>query len=290
MHSPRRPKKTRPLSHRDGESGGNHPAKVSAMNIELDISDQVATITLNRPEIHNAFDDQLIAELNRSLEKVENDDNARLVVLAANGKSFSAGADLNWMRRMADYAEDENFNDAMKLADMLQRLDELRKPTIAKVQGHAFGGGVGLVACCDIAVAAEPAKFCLSEVRLGLIPSIIGPFVVRAIGAREARRYFQTAERFDAEEACRIGLVHHTVAPVKLDDVADEIIGNLLQGGPEAQAAAKAFIALNDQAPINKELLRDAAKRIANLRASPEGKEGLSAFLEKRPPKWRPAN
>ncbi|MDZ7842691.1 MAG: enoyl-CoA hydratase/isomerase family protein [Gammaproteobacteria bacterium] len=257
--------------------------------LQLDIDQKgIATLTLNRPDRHNAFDDELIAALHGHLEKIEADPAVRLVVLAANGKSFSAGADLNWMRRMSDYSEDENFEDAMQLANMLERLDALRKPTIARVQGHAFGGGVGLVACCDIAVAAGSAKFCLSEVRLGLMPSIISPFVVRAIGAREARRYFQTAERFDAEEAFRIGLVHRTVAPVALDDAVDEIIGNLLQGGPEAQSATKDFIALNDSTPINKELLRDAARRIANLRASDEGKEGLSAFLEKRSPGWRP--
>jgi len=257
--------------------------------IEVDTDTRgVATLTLSRPDKHNAFDDALIAELDRALRQVEGDDAVRLLVLAAEGKSFSAGADLNWMRRMADYSEDENFEDAMRLADMLQRLDELRKPTIARVQGHAFGGGVGLVACCDVAVAAQPAKFCLSEVRLGLMPSIISPFVVRAIGAREARRYFQTAERFDAAEALRIGLVHRTVAPEALDEVVAGIIDALLQGGPEAQAAAKDFIALNDAAPINKELLRDAARRIANLRASDEGREGVSAFLEKRAPGWRP--
>jgi len=256
--------------------------------IEFNTDQQgIATITLNRPEVHNAFDDVLIAGLRETLETANADDSVRIVVLAANGKSFCAGADLNWMRRMADYSEDENFDDAMRLADMLQYLDELPKPTIAKVQGHAFGGGVGLVACCDIAVCAQSAKFSLSEVRLGLMPSIISPFVVRAIGAREARRYFQTAERFDAEEAYRIGLVHRVVAPVALDDAADEIVDNLLRGGPEAQAATKAFIALNHQSPINKERLRDAAKRIANLRASAEGKEGVSAFLEKRPPQWR---
>lgn len=257
------------------------------LDVEID-QKGIATVTLNRPEVHNAFDDTLIGRLHEALERIEQDDSARLMVLAANGKSFSAGADLAWMRRMADYTEDENFDDAMGLANMLERLDTLTKPTVANVQGHAFGGGVGLVACCDIAVAAEPAKFCLSEVRLGLMPAIISPFVVRAIGAREARRYFQTAERFDAEEALRIGLVQRVVPPVKLDDAADEIIGNLLQGGPQAQAATKEFIALNDRAPVNKALLRDAAKRIANLRASDEGKEGVSAFLEKRAPTWRP--
>jgi methylglutaconyl-CoA hydratase len=259
--------------------------------LKLDIDRKgVATITLDRPQKHNAFDDALIAELAHQLEQVENDDAARVLVLAANGKCFSAGADLNWMRRMAEYSDEENFNDAMQLADMLRRLDELRKPTIARVQGHAFGGGVGLVACCDIAVAAEPAKFCLSEVRLGLMPSIISPFVVRAIGAREARRYFQTAERFDAGEACRIGLVHRVAPPESLDDAVGEIADNLLQGGPQAQAATKEFIALNHGSPVNKELLRDAARRIANLRASDEGREGLSAFLEKRPPEWRSTN
>lgn len=257
--------------------------------IELDTDPNgIATVTLNRPDKHNAFDDALIAELDRTLRQVEDDDAVRLLVLAAEGKSFSAGADLNWMRRMADYSEDENFDDAMQLANMLQRLDAIRKPTVARVQGHAFGGGVGLVACCDIAVAAEPAKFCLSEVRLGLMPSIISPFVVRAIGAREARRYFQTAERFDAAEACRIGLVHRSVTADALDDAVNGIVEDLLQGGPDAQAATKEFIALNHGAPINKELLRDAARRIANLRASDEGREGLSAFLEKRPPRWRP--
>lgn len=255
--------------------------------LDLSVDDRgVATITLNRPDVHNAFDDELITALIKAVGQLEADDSVNVVVLAANGKTFCAGADLGWMQRMADYSEDENFDDAMRLADMLQRLDELPKPTIAKVQGHAFGGGVGLVACCDVAVAVEPAKFSLSEVRLGLMPSTISPFVVRAIGAREARRYFQTAERFEAEEALRIGLVHRVVAPMELDDAADETIDVLLQGGPEAQAAAKAFIALNDRSPINKELLRDAARRIANLRASDEGKEGVSAFLEKRTPKW----
>jgi len=257
--------------------------------LKLDVDPKgIATITLDRPDKHNAFDDVLIGELDRAIEQTANDAAVRAVVLAANGKSFSAGADLNWMRRMADYSDDENFEDAMQLAHMLERLDALRKPTIARVQGHTFGGGVGLVACCDIAVAADAARFCLSEVRLGLMPSIISPFVVRAIGAREARRYFQTAERFDAVEACRIGLVHRTVPAAELDEAVAQIIDHLLQGGPEAQAATKDFIALNDASPINKELLRDAARRIANLRASEEGREGLSAFLEKRPPKWRP--
>jgi len=257
------------------------------LDLDLDNSG-IATITLNRPEVHNAFDDELIVELDEAFKKIEKDDDIRLLVLAASGKSFSAGADLNWMRRMADYTEEENFNDALELANMLQHLDELHKPTIAKVQGHAIGGGVGLVACCDVAVAAGPAKFSLSEVRLGLMPSIISPFVVRAIGAREARRYFQTAERFDAREAYRIGLVHSVTPLEALDHTVKEITNALLLGGPEAQAATKDFIALNHQSPINKELLRDAAKRIARLRASDEGKEGVSAFLEKRTPKWRP--
>lgn len=257
--------------------------------IEFDTNKHgVATITLNRPEVHNAFNEELIQQLIQVIQECEERDDIRIVVLAANGKSFCAGADLNWMKRSAEYSQDENFEDAMQLAKLLQNLDELSKPTIAKVKGHAFGGGVGLIACCDITISIDSAKYTLSEVKLGLIPAIIGPFVVRAIGARAARRYFQSAERFDAKEAYRVGLIHKLASENEIDEYTDDVIQHLLQGGPQAQAASKKFIALSHQTPINKELLREAAKRIANLRVSDEGQEGLTAFLEKRKPRWNP--
>ena len=246
----------------------------------------VTTVTLDRPDVHNAFDDVLIAELTEKLRGLDADPAVRVVVLAANGKSFSAGADLNWMKRMARYSEAENLRDAMQLAGLMHTLDRMRKPTIARVQGAAFGGGVGLVACCDMAVAAREARFCLSEVRLGLIPAVISPYVVQAIGARAARRYFLTAERFDAEEARRLGLVSEAVDADKLDETVGALASHLLKGGPHALAAAKDLInAVNDR-PIELPVVEDTARRIAQQRASAEGKEGVSAFLEKRTAGW----
>lgn len=246
----------------------------------------VATLTINRPEIHNAFDDALIQRLIQALESVEVDPKVRVLVLRSEGKSFSAGADLNWMRRMADYSEDENLADARMLAKLMERLNNLSKPTIARVQGAAFGGGVGLVACCDMAVAADEAKFSLSEVRLGLIPAVISPYVIAAMGERAARRYFLTAERFDAAEAYRLGLVHAVVPAEQLQSRVDGLIDELLKGGPAALAAAKSLIFAVSRQPTGEAVVEDTAKRITATRASEEGREGLNAFLNKRAPAW----
>jgi methylglutaconyl-CoA hydratase len=211
---------------------------------------------------------------------------ARVIVLAASGRSFSAGADLNWMKRMAAYSGDENVADARGLAGLMRTIERLPKPVIARVQGAAFGGGVGLVACCDIAVAAREAVFCLSEVRLGLIPAVISPYVVRAIGARAARRYFLTAERFGAEEACRLGLVHQVTDAAALDAAVSALCAQLLKGGPVALGSAKDLIFAVSDRPVDNAVVEDTARRIAAQRAGAEGREGVAAFLEKRPPSW----
>lgn len=246
----------------------------------------VATVTLNHPEKHNAFDDSLIAALTNALTALGSDDAVRVVVLAAEGKSFSAGADLNWMRRTADFSHADNYRDSLALAELMHTLDTLPQPTIARVQGAAIGGGVGLVACCDIAVAAEKAVFAFSEVRLGLIPAVIGPYAVRAVGERQARRYFVTAERFDAKQAERLGLVHEVVPAAELTRRADELVDTLLANGPQAMRAAKRLARDLSAARIDRVMLEDTARRIADIRASDEGREGVGAFLEKRAPKW----
>jgi len=246
----------------------------------------ITSVILDRPERHNAFDDVMITELIELLGKLEQDDDVRVLVLRAAGKSFSAGADLNWMRRMADYDLAQNQDDAMQLAELMRRLNCFPKPTIALVQGAAYGGGVGLIACCDIAIASQKATFCLSEVKLGLIPAVISPYVVEAIGARASRRFMLTAERFSAEEACRLGLVHEVVEEQALDAKLDSIVEFLLAAGPAAQIAAKDLIRAVSNRPIDDELIQDCARRIAEIRATGEGREGLSAFLEKRKPNW----
>lgn len=246
----------------------------------------VATLTLNRPDVHNAFDDHLIATLTARLRELDADAGMRVVVLAANGKSFSAGADLNWMKRMAAYSEAENLRDAVALADLMHTLSTMSKPTIARVQGPAYGGGVGLVACCDIAVGTPAAAFSLSEVRLGLIPAVISPHVVAAIGERQARRYFLTAERFDAAQAQRIGLLHEVVEEAQLDAAVDALMAQLLKGGPKSQTAAKKLIEAVTNRPIERALVEDTAERIARIRVTAEGREGVAAFLEKRAPGW----
>jgi methylglutaconyl-CoA hydratase len=249
-------------------------------------ADGVATVTLNRPEVHNAFNDTIIADLTETLLRLGEDGQVRAVVLRAEGKSFSAGADLGWMQRMAGYGHVENVTDALALAELMRTLNFLPKPTIARVQGAAFGGGVGLVACCDIAVASDNAGFSLSEVKLGLIPAVISPYVVAAIGERAARRWFLTAERFDAAEALRLGLVHQVVPAGELDAAVDGILTRLADGGPAAQRAAKELVFAVAHRPVDDAVIRDTAERIAAIRASDEGREGLAAFLGKRKPAW----
>ena len=249
----------------------------------------IGLVTMNRPERHNAFDDALIRSLTETLRSMEAEDGIRVVVLSGAGRSFSAGADLNWMRRMAGFSKDENQRDAMGLGALMRTLAHLRKPTIARVQGAAYGGGVGLVACCDIAVAAQEATFALSEAKLGLIPAVISPYVIAAIGERAARRYFVTAERFDAAEAWRLGLVHELAATEgDLDEKVGLVVDALLACGPVAQREAKELIRAVSGRPVTSELIQDTAERIAKIRSSPEGREGVAAFLEKRRPAWVP--
>jgi methylglutaconyl-CoA hydratase len=246
----------------------------------------VARLRLDRPELHNAFDAGLIAELTRALERLATDPAVRAVVLEAAGASFSAGADLNWMRGMAAASEADNREDSLALARLMRMLDELPKPTIARVQGAAFGGGVGLVACCDIAIGVPEAKFGLTESKLGLLPAVISPYVVAAIGARNARRYFATAEIFDAAEALRIGLLHQVLPAGELDAAVQKQVDLLLKAGPIASASAKKLV--RDAVSHSDGARHDAdnAALIAKLRVSPEGQEGLSAFLDKRKPAW----
>ena len=251
----------------------------------------IGLITLNRPERHNAFDDALITELTEALRSMEAEDGIRVVVLSGAGKSFSAGADLNWMKRMAGFSKEENQRDAMGLGALMRTLAHLRKPTVARVQGPAYGGGVGLVACCDIAVATQQAAFSFSEPKLGLIPAVISPYAIAAIGERAARRFFLTGERFDGVEAWRLGLVHEIVASEgELDEKVGEIVDALLACGPVAQREGKELIRAVANRPVTSELIQDTADRIARLRASPEGREGIAAFLEKRRAAWIPAD
>jgi methylglutaconyl-CoA hydratase len=263
---------------------------VNPQSVQLSIdSAGVATLTLDRPEVHNAFDDRLIAELTHKLRELDHNPAVRAVVLAGKGKSFSAGADLNWMKRVARYSEADNIRDAVALASLMRTLNTMTKSTVARVHGAAFGGGVGLVACCDIALASSAATFSLSEVRLGLIPAVISPYVIAAIGSRNARRYFLTAERFDAREALRIGLVHGVVEESELDNALECILDELRKGGPKAIAAAKDLIAHVVHRPIDQLLAEETATRIAQIRVSAEGQEGISAFLDKRPAPWTKA-
>jgi methylglutaconyl-CoA hydratase len=254
----------------------------------LDISkrDGVARVTLNRPELRNAFDDELIKRLTAAFNDVSADQSVRVVILAGNGPAFCAGADLNWMKRMAGYGYDENLADAKALAQMLATLDRLPKPTIARVHGPVFAGGTGLVAACDIAVGTPEAKFCLSEAKLGLSPATISPYVLRAMGEREARRYFLTAEVFEAAEAFRIGMLSALVPAADLDASIQELIKHLLAGGPEAHAKIKALIRAVAGRRPDDALVAETAKHIAEIRGSPEGKEGIASFLEKRKAAW----
>ncbi len=245
-----------------------------------------ATITLNRPDKHNAFNEDFITELSAALDDIRNDDQCRLMVLRSSGRNFSAGADLDWMKRMAGYTRAENVRDANALAELLYKLNFLPVPTIARVQGAAMGGGCGLVSCCDIALAADNAVFAFSEVKLGLIPATISPYAIRAIGEKQARCYFQTAERFDARRATEIGLVSEVMDESGLDEAVEKTIDLILANSSEAVKAAKQLVFDVAGKPITRELLQKTSEGIADIRASEEGKEGLSAFLEKRKPAW----
>jgi len=246
----------------------------------------VARVTLNRPELRNAFDDSLIKRLHQSFDEIARDKAIRVMVLAGNGPAFCAGADLNWMKRMAGYSYDQNLADAKALADMLAALDRLPKPTIARVHGPVFAGGTGLVAACDIAVGTPEANMCLSEAKLGLSPATISPYVLRAIGERAARRYFLTAEVFDAEEALRIGMLSLLVPAAELDATIEGLVQHLLAGGPQAHAKIKNLIRAIAGRPVDTALMADTAQRIAEIRVSPEGREGIASFLDKRKASW----
>src|SRR5258708_7339802 len=256
--------------------------------IQTNIDDRgAATVWLNRPEVHNAFNDELIDTLTAELKKLEADGTVRVVILEGRGKSFSAGADFNWMKRTVTYTEAENIRDAEALANLLKTLNRLKKPTIAAVQGNAYGGGVGLVACCDIAFAADHVHFAFTEARLGLTPATISPYVIAAMGERHARRYFLTGESFTAHEACRIGLVHQVCKLPDLLPLVNQTVDTLITGGPVAQKEAKKLIRRVARSQIDSELIAETARRIATIRVSPEGHEGMTAFLEKRLPAWR---
>lgn len=246
----------------------------------------VARITLNNPDKHNAFDDQIIGQLTEAFVAIASNSDVRVMVLGSEGKSFSAGADLEWMKRMASYSYDENLRDASALALMLKTLNQMPQPTIARVQGAAFGGAVGLVSCCDMAVAATNASFSLSEVKIGLVPATISPYVIAAIGERWARRYFLTAERFDAQRAMQIGLVNEAVNAEQLDQQINSLIEALLVNGPEAVMAAKQLVFDVSGKPIDQNLIDHSCEVIAAIRVSEQGQEGLNAFLEKRKPHW----
>ena len=253
----------------------------------LEVDEQgIATVTLNNPEKHNAFDDGIIKQLTDIFNDISNRDDVSIMILASNGKSFSAGADLGWMKRMASYSYEDNLKDANALAQMLKALNFMPQTTIAKIQGAAFGGAVGLASCCDIVIASTKASFCLSEVKLGLIPATISPYVVDAIGLKASRRYFQTAERFFSDKAQLLGLVDEVVAPELLTDEVNSMVAKLLANGSQARRQAKKLSQDVAFQTINDNLLKDTSERIAAIRVSTEGQEGLTAFFEKRAPNW----
>jgi methylglutaconyl-CoA hydratase len=254
--------------------------------LQLHQEHRVATITLNRPEVRNAFNEIAIAELTQAFQAMAEDADVRAIVLTANGAAFCAGADLNWMKKIAGYSHAENSADAAQLAQMLRAIYLCPKPVVARVQGDCYAGGMGLVAACDIAVAVEEAAFCLSEVKLGLIPATISPYVIKAMGENAARRYFLTAERFTAQEAQRIGFVQEVVTADALDAKVAAIVRALTSNSPNAVKQAKALVRDIAERPLSDALIADTAERIAQIRASDEGREGVQSFLEKRKPHW----
>ncbi|MFA9286648.1 enoyl-CoA hydratase/isomerase family protein [Comamonas sp. SY3] len=254
--------------------------------LTVEAAGPVATITLTQPDVRNAFSDEVIADITRAFSWVGAQAQVRAVVLAAEGPAFCAGANLNWMRAMADYTREENLVDAGKLAEMLRVIYTCPKPTIARVQGDVYAGGMGLVACCDMAVAASHAGFCLSEVKIGLIPATISPYVIRAMGPRAAHRYFLTGERFDAAEALRTGFVHQVVEAEALDSAVDGLLKHLLSASPAAVQACKKLVLDVAGREMDEALIAETVAGIADIRASAEGKEGVQAFLNKRKPSW----
>ena len=257
-------------------------------HLKVSTEGAVARVMLDRPEVRNAFNDALIAELAETFTRLGADGALRVIVLGGEGKAFCAGADLAWMREMAGYSWEQNRADAGKLADMLWAVYSCPLPVVGRIQGDCYAGGVGLAAVCDIVVAAEGVTFCLSEARLGLLPATIAPYVIRALGEQAARRYFVTAERFDAAVAHRLGFVHELAAPDALDGKVDEIVATLAANGPMAVKACKRLVQDVAQRPITDELRADTARRIADIRASAEGREGVQSFLNKRAPSWKP--
>lgn len=260
-------------------------AAMNYQSIEIVQEGSVATITLNRPQVKNAFDETLIAELTAALRDLGAEDSARVIVLTGRGEVFSAGADLNWMRKVAAYGYEENIADALKLADLMETLYRTPKATVARVNGACIGGALGLVSACDIAVASSEAFFALREIRLGITPAVISPYVIRRIGEKNARDYFLTGRRMDAATAERIGLVHEVVGPGQLDDTVNDWVERFLHSGPEAVKACKELIARVSGSPIA-EVKQFTAEMIASLRGSEEGQEGFAAFFQKRKPKW----
>lgn len=254
--------------------------------IRLHREGDIATVELDRPAVHNAFNPLMIQELCQLFTRLDEDHEIRLIILGAQGESFCSGADLEWMRESADYSEEENKRDALVLGHLMETLDQLNKPTIARIAGAAYGGGVGLIACCDIAVATTTAQFALSEPRLGLIPGVISPYVVRAIGIRSARRYMLTGEVFDAATALQLGLIHQLTDPDRLDHAIALFIDRLKRGGPNALSRTKELLAMVDENPIDQNLITETADRIAHIRVSEEGQEGIRSFLERRHPSW----
>jgi methylglutaconyl-CoA hydratase len=254
--------------------------------LKIEVAQLVGRITLNRPDVRNSFNDEVIAEITLAFTELGVREDVRCIVLAAEGTAFCAGADLNWMRRMADFSREENLADAAKLAEMLRVIYECPKPTVARVQGDVYAGGMGLVAACDMAVSVDSAGYCLSEVKLGLIPATISPYVIRAMGARAAHRYFLTAERFSAQEALRIGFVHEVVAADQLDAKVDEIVQALAKNSPNAVKVCKKLVQSVANQEISQPLISKTVEGIADIRSSAEGREGVSAFLGKRKPSW----
>ena len=259
-----------------------------AENLIVEKRNAVAIVTLNRPEIRNAFDDVLISNLTKVFSDMDRDETVRVMVLAGAEGLARAGADLNWMKRMAGYGYEDNLKDANALARMLKTLDRMSKPTVARVHGPAYAGGVGLVAACDIAIGSHEAEFCLTEVKLGLSPATISPYVVRAMGERLARRYFLTGEVIDAGEAYRLRLLSDVAPAEELDGAVNALLGHLVVGGREAHAKIKDLVRTVASGEVNDTMIADTAKRIAEIRVSPEGREGIASFLEKRNPAWRP--